>query len=58
MVEGNGADPTRNPWCGGDITVTGKSDAEHLENLEKDLRINVKKCRFFMEWIEYTVATD
>ena len=44
-----------------DIIVTGKSDAEHLENLEailrrlaeKDLRINAKKCRFFMERIEY-----
>ena len=44
-----------------DIIVTGKSDAEHLENLEavlrrlaeKDLRINAKKCWFFMERIEY-----
>ena len=44
-----------------EIIVTGKSDAEHLENLEavlrrlaeKDLRINAKKCRFFMERIEY-----
>ena len=44
-----------------DIIVTGTSDAEHLENLEavlrrlaeKDLRINAKKCRFFMERIEY-----
>ena len=44
-----------------DIIVRGKSDAEHLENLEavlrrlaeKDLRINAKKCRFFMERIEY-----
>ena len=44
-----------------DIIVTGKSDAAHLENLEavlkrlaeKNLRINVQKCRFFMERIEY-----
>ena len=44
-----------------DIIVTGKSDAEHLENLEavprrlaeKDLRINANKCRFFMELVEY-----
>ena len=44
-----------------DIIVAGKSDAEHLENLEpvlrrraeKDLQINAKKCRFFMERIEY-----
>ena len=44
-----------------DIIVTGKSDAEHLENLEavlrrlaeKDLQINAKKCRSFMERIEY-----
>ena len=44
-----------------DIIVTGKSDAAHLENLEavlkrlaeKNLRINVQKCRFFLERIEY-----
>ena len=44
-----------------DIIVRGKSDAEHLENLEavlrrlaeKDLRINAKKCQFSMERIEY-----
>ena len=44
-----------------DIIVTGKSDAAHLEKLEavlkrlaeKNLRINVQKCRFFMERIEY-----
>ena len=44
-----------------DIIVMGKSDAAHLENIEavlkrlaeKDLRINVQKCRFFMELIEY-----
>ena len=42
-----------------DIIVTGKSDAAHLENLEavlkrlaeKNLRINVQKCRFFLERI-------
>ena len=44
-----------------DIIVTGKSDEAHLENLEavlkrlaeKNLRINVQKCRFFLERIEY-----
>ena len=44
-----------------DIIVTGKSDAAHLENLEvvlkrlaeKNLCINVHKCRFFVERIEY-----
>ena len=44
-----------------DIIVTGKSDAAHIENLEavlkrlaeKNLRINVQKCRFFLERIEY-----
>ena len=42
-----------------EFPFTGKSDAEHLENLEavlrrlaeKALRINAKKCRFFMERI-------
>ena len=41
--------------------VTGKSDAAHLDNLEavikrlaeKNLRINVQKCRFFLDRIEY-----
>ena len=44
-----------------DIIVTGKSDAAHLEYLEAVLKrlaeknrcINVQKCRFFMERIEY-----
>ena len=44
-----------------DIIVPGKSDAEHLENLEavlrrlavKNLRINAKNCQFLMKWIEY-----
>ena len=46
-----------------DIIVTGKSDADaaHVENLEavlkrlaeRNLRINVQKCLFFLERIEY-----
>ena len=44
-----------------DSIVTGKCDAAHLENLEpvlkrlaeKNLPINVQKCRFFLERIEY-----
>ena len=36
-----------------DIIVTGKSDAEYLENLEVVLRRLAKKCRSFMERIEY-----
>ena len=44
-----------------DIIVTGKSDVAHLDNrgalikriAEKNLQINVQKCRFFLERIEY-----
>ena len=44
-----------------DIIVTGKSDAAHHENSEyglkrleeKNLRIDVQKCRFFMERVGY-----
>ena len=46
---------------GDDIIVVGKYDAAHLENIEavlkrlaeRNLRINVQKCRFFLERIEY-----
>ena len=44
-----------------DIVVTGKSDSEHLENLDKvltrldqfGLKVNMSKCAFFQEKIEY-----
>ena len=44
-----------------EIFVTGKYAAAHLENLEavlkrlaeKNMRINVQKCRFFLERIGY-----
>ena len=44
-----------------DIIVTDKSDVAHLDNrgalmkriAEKNLQINVQKCRFFMERIAY-----